>query len=262
MYSDDQVPQQSEELWKDCQQLLNDLIKEAPVKTKSLKIPARKTLDFTNGESFYILKDGLLKEYCDDTHLINHEENDLVGLQCLIDVPQTIIETDFAIIVDEYDVSEFLYYIASDKTRLENWNTYLVNLIQSFQLITCDYKKEEVLFSPDIREFKKDQKIIHQGETDNEVYTLINGSAAVMVNDTQVGEIIRDEIFGAIAALTNTVRTADVVATSDCLVMVVPSERFQNLLASRPEMVTKLIEDMARNIISSNEQIVSLSNNE
>ena len=41
--------------------------------------------------------------------------------------------------------------------------------------------------------------------------------------------------------------------------MVVPSDRFQTLLASRPEMVTKLIEDMAKNIISSNEQIVSLS---
>lgn len=72
-------------------------------------------------------------------------------------------------------------------------------------------------------------------------------------------EIIRDEIFGAIAALTATVRNANVIATSDCLVMVVPSDRFQSLLASRPEMVTKLIEDMARNIVSSNEQIVNLS---
>lgn len=259
MYSEDQISEQSEEIWQDCQQLLTELISQVPVKTESLKITARQTLDFDKGKTFYILKEGLLKEFYNKTHFVNYEEGDLIGLQCLMDKPQLAIKTDFAIIVDEYDVEEFLTYVGNNKNRLNQWNHYLANMIQSLQLMVCAYKKEEAIFHPDIREFKKGQHIILQGETGNEVYTLVNGSAAVVVDETQVGEIIRDEIFGAIAALTGTTRTADVIAISDCLVMVVPSEQFQSLLASRPEMVAKLIEDMARNIVSSNEQIVSLS---
>ncbi|MCP3851963.1 MAG: cyclic nucleotide-binding domain-containing protein [Gammaproteobacteria bacterium] len=259
MYSDDFINDQHEKLWAECRILLAELISEAPVKTTSLKIPARKILDFENNEFFYILKDGVLKEFYNNTQLVNYGEGDLIGLQSLIDRPQTQIETDFAIVVDEYDVDEFLFYVMSDRVRSKKWHAYLSNIIQVLQLIIGSYKKKEVLFQPVVREFKKGEHIIEQGDQGNEVYTLVNGSASVILNGTQVGEIQRDEIFGAIAALTQTVRTANVVATSDCLIMVVPSDHFQSLLTSRPEMVTKLIEDMARNIISSNEKILALS---
>jgi CRP-like cAMP-binding protein len=132
-------------------------------------------------------------------------------------------------------------------------------MIQSFQLIICSYKKDEVMFHPEIRQYSKGQEIIRQGGTDNEVYTLISGAADVIVDNTKVGEIQRDEIFGAIAALTDTPRTAQVMALSECTVLVVPADRFHSLLSSRPETVTKLIEDMARTIISSNEKIITLS---
>lgn len=205
MYSDDLVHEQSEALWAECRRILADLIAEAPVKISSLKIPARKVLDFENKEFFYILKDGVLKEFYNNTQLINYEEGDLIGIQSLIDRPQTQIETDFAIVVDEYDVDEFLTYITSDKVRLKKWHAYLSSIIQALQLIIASYKKEEILFQPIVREFKAGEYIIEQGDQGSEVYTLVNGSASVIINDTQVGEIQRDEIFGAIAALTQTI---------------------------------------------------------
>jgi len=73
-----------------------------------------------------------------------------------------------------------------------------------------------------------------------------------------VGDIRRDELFGAIAALTDTPRTATVKADVSCSVLVVPSTSFKALLTSRPDTVTKLIEDMARTIISTNDKILSL----
>ena len=101
--------------------------------------------------------------------------------------------------------------------------------------------------------------IIQQGSKDNEVFTLMSGAAQVIVNDTIVGEVKRDEVFGAIAALTGTPRTATVKAASQCSVLVVPDTHFKELLKSRPDTMTKLIEDMARTIISGNEKIVALS---
>ena len=74
-----------------------------------------------------------------------------------------------------------------------------------------------------------------------------------------VGEINTDEIFGAIAALTATRRTASIIAKTDCTALVVQSDRFKNLITVRPDTVTKLVEDMARTIISCNAKIVDLS---
>lgn len=259
MYSDDIIPQESQDLWQECQQLIKEIFAKAPIKNKDIKISSSTILDFNAHSSIYILKEGILKELLNGNHFINHEPGDLVGLQVFLNNKDSTIATDFAVVVDEYSLDDFLYHIASSKSRLRKWHTYLAKMQQAQQFIICDLMKDEVVFQPEIRQYEPGQKIIHQGETDDVVYTLISGSASVKVGDTQVGEVIPDEIFGAIAALTGTERTADVVADEECMVMAVPADRFQDLLSTRPETVTKLIEDMARNIVSSNEQIVSLS---
>jgi CRP-like cAMP-binding protein len=83
-----------------------------------------------------------------------------------------------------------------------------------------------------------------------------------MINNIQVGEINKDEIFGAIAALTNTRRNASIIATSACDTIVVKSDSFRSLLSARPDTVQKLVNDMARTIVSCNEKILELSVNE
>lgn len=259
MYSDSHIPEQCLALWQECQDLLSEIILSAPAKKTSLTLTSQSTLDFNHAQSLYLIKEGILKEYYNETLIINYEEGDLVGIQCLVNNNQTRTTTDFAVQVDEYDIVEFLKYVASDEKRLMKWHVYLANMIQSWQVLVGETAKGDVLFHPEIREYKAGEKIIEQGATDNEVYTLISGSAGVVVDGTQVGEIKCDEVFGAMAALTGTPRTADVIVKSDCTVLVVTSDRFQSLLVNRPETVAKLIEDMARMIVSSNEQIVDLS---
>ena len=101
--------------------------------------------------------------------------------------------------------------------------------------------------------------IIEENTDGDEVFTLMTGAAKVIINNTEVGKINKDEIFGAIAALTNTRRSASIVATSDCETIVVRSDRFRGLLAARPDTVQKLINDMARTIVSCNDRIMTLS---
>ncbi|MCG8611426.1 MAG: cyclic nucleotide-binding domain-containing protein [Pseudomonadales bacterium] len=101
--------------------------------------------------------------------------------------------------------------------------------------------------------------ILHQGDLADNVYTMLKGSAKVLVNKTEVGEIHEGEIFGAIACLTAGRRSATVMATSSCTVMAVPKEEFVELLHAQPETCLKLIETMANQIISMNAR---LSNSE
>jgi len=167
--------------------------------------------------------------------------------------------TDFAIVVAEYDTKELLNYIRADEERSHALVQFMSGMFHSYQLIASHYKQDDADFHPEIRQYDEGDIIIEEGGTDNEVYTLLSGAADVLVGDTQVGDIKRDEIFGAIAALTGTPRTAKVIATLECSVLVVASDRFQDLLEKRPDTVTKLIEDMARTIVAGNQKIVDLS---
>lgn len=248
-------------LWEDNQSLIHCFLDQAPIKTRMLQLPSETDIDLASTQSVYFIQEGILKEIYHDNICFNHETGDLVGADgILLDKPCRYL-TDFAIVVDEYDGLQLLEHIRHDETRTEAWNKYLMNLIMGYQSLLSEHIQKDVEFHPEIRQFRKGDVIINEGDNDNEVFTLITGAAEVKVGNTLVGTIKPDEIFGAIAALTGTLRTASVVAASNCTVLVVPSERFHNLLCTRPATAEKLIKDMARTIVSGNKQIVNLSSN-
>lgn len=246
-------------LWEDNQALIHCFLDQAPVKTRKLQLASETEIDLASTQSVYFIQDGILKETCYDNLTFNHEAGDLVGADGLLLDKPCSYQTDFALVVDEYDGLQLLEHIRNDETRTETWNKYLMNLIMGYQNLLSDHIQKDIEFHPEIRQYNKGDTIITEGDSDNEVYTLITGSAEVKVGSTIVGAIKPDEIFGAIAALTGTLRTASVMAASHCTVLVVPSERFHNLLCTRPATAEKLIKDMARTIASSNKQIVNLS---
>ena len=125
----------------------------------------------------------------------------------------------------------------------------------------CHFSHDNATVSPEFRVYKQGDVIIEEDTEGDEVFTLLSGTAKVMIKDIVVGQINRDEIFGVIAALTNTKRTASVIATSDCETVVIKSENFRDLLNTRPDTVYKLIHDMARTIVSSNNMVMDLSQN-
>ncbi len=260
MFTNEPCPDQCIHLWDECRSWAAKFLAGAPLKSENRRLTAESEVDFSQ-QSVYLIKEGLLRETLDSRIIINHEEGDLVGLDRLYLTQYTQISTSFAIIVDEYDGQVLVDYIQSDQQRLSAWNQYLISMFKAYQLLAASYNHEELEFRPEIREYEKDDVIIQEGATENEVFTLISGSAQVVVGDTPVGQVHRDEIFGAIAALTGTPRTATVIASSNCTVLVVQSDRFKHLLTTRPDTVEKLIEDMARSIVSSNEKIVALSMN-
>lgn len=258
MFHNLNIPDECGLLWRQCQSLVPELLKGCKPKTSDLIITTSQPID-TKVRSFYFIKKGTINEIYEGQVLVCYEENDLVWADALFHPKLTLLENDFAVTVDEYDADEFLDEIVNDKNKFVIWNQYLSALSQSYQLLMGHFSKQDVAFKPEFRYYQEGDIIIEENTEGDEVFTLLSGKAEVVIDNTVVGEINTDEIFGAIAALSNTRRTASVVARSDCETIVVKSDRFRGLLAARPDTVQKLINDMARALASCNDRIMILS---
>ena len=258
MYHNFEVPENCLNLWTTCRSLIPELLKGCTVKTSDLKIVKSKPIDPTVN-SVYLMKNGMISEMFQGQVMVNYEEGDLIGVDAIFNKKLTKFENDFAVTVDEYDGVQLLNEIFRDKGKFLIWNQFLSCLNQSQQLIISHLTKAEIEFNPEFRHYDSDDVIIEENTEGDEVFTLMSGSAKVMFNHTEVGSVEKNEIFGAIAAITNTKRTASIVATSSCETIVVKKDNFRDLLTSRPDTTQQLIGDMARTIVACNEKISHLS---
>ncbi len=258
MYHNLTVPENCNALWQECHSLVPDLLHDCTIKAKDLRINSENPID-PQSKSVYLVTEGVIYETFDEQLIVIHEKGDLVNADALSHLKVTAYITDFPATVDEYDGQQFIDTIAADKTKFQIWNQYLSCLSQSYQLLMSHFSRQDTEFLPEFRHYKKDKVIIEEGAESDEVFTLLSGSAKVIMNNEEVGEINKDEIFGAIATLTNTRRNATIIATTDCDTLVAKGENFRSLLSTRPDIVQKLITDMARTIVSSNEKIIELS---
>ena len=108
--------------------------------------------------------------------------------------------------------------------------------------------------------YQAGETIIHQGDTADRVYTLLEGSADALCDGVKVGEVHPNEIFGALAVFTRQPRMASVVATSDCTLLAVRKEEFIELIEHQPQICLGLIEEMAAKINQLNGQLRDLKN--
>jgi len=258
MYHNLEVPEICKSLWHECELLVPDLLAGCTVKLKGRIIDSGDPIDFQS-RSIYLITQGDIYETFDGQQIVIHEEGDLVNADAMSHPKLTAYETDFPAAVDEYDGQEFINAIAADEEKFKIWSQYLSCLSQSYQLLMAHFSRQDTDYLPETRQYKKDDVIIKEDEEGDEVFTLLRGSAKVISDDEEVGEIKKDEIFGAIAALTNTKRTASIIATSDCDTLVAKGENFRSILDTRPDIAQKLLQDMARTIVSGNERIIELS---
>ena len=260
MYHNIEVPENCLDLWKTCGSLVPELLKDCTVKTSDLKIVKSKPID-PSSKSVYLIKSGMISEVYQGAVIVNYEDGDLIGMDGLSQQKLTSFENDFAVVVDEYDGEKLMGEIFNNKNKFLILSKYLSCLSQSYQLLTSHFTQKEAAFNPEFRHYDDGDVIIKEGTEGDEVFTLMSGTTKVVSNNVEVGEINKNEIFGAIAALTNTKRTASIVATSNCETIVVKNDNFRGLLAARPDTIEQLISDMARTIISCNERITELSKN-
>lgn len=77
----------------------------------------------------------------------------------------------------------------------------------------------ELLRWSDWLEAKDGEVIIKEGDMDNDVYLLVDGSVAVVKAGKEIAELRHGELFGEIAYLAERKRTATVLAKGDCTLL-------------------------------------------
>ncbi|MBU8913328.1 MAG: cAMP/cGMP-dependent 3',5'-cyclic-AMP/GMP phosphodiesterase [Spirochaetales bacterium] len=93
-------------------------------------------------------------------------------------------------------------------------------------------KVQEFLSIIEHRHFKRGDKIIEEGSRGDYFYIIASGNASVMkanlVRQKQLGAF---EYFGEVALLTNSTRTADIVADTEIDAIAIPRNRFVNFVS-------------------------------
>lgn len=243
-----------------CKELVKRILQRVKPLRLNQKIMAQQVLfkDPQEKGKLYLLKDGPLNYTREGTVLFYFEEGDLVGLETHFQTARSEIKSDFAVNVDEYSYSDLKSAISTDSKLQELWDEYFTAQRGLLELIIGNLLKGEKDFTPMIRVFQTGERIIKQGDESKEVYTLFDGKAEVFVDGVKVGEVLPNEIFGALGALTDKARLADVVASANSMVLCLPKDSFIDLVQSRPHTVLNLVQDMARMIASLNEKVVNL----
>lgn len=261
MFTFSEATEEFEQFNNRAKNLVAEIVSDMPVKQQGKKLEAMKALydDPESENCLYVLKEGNLKFERDNRLLFVYDEGDLLGIERMFLKANGKAYAEFASTVDEYDKTEFLKTIAGKPELMASWTELLAAQLNLYGTLYSSALKEEIKQDAKFKSFQADDVLIQQNTQGKEVYIMLEGHADVFVNDTRVGEVLQDEIFGAFAAITNTPRTATVKATMPSTVLVMTTDNFKDLLETRPNAVIKLVDNMARIIIGLNQKVIEFS---
>jgi len=244
-----------------CKEIIRELLSIArpPFTRRTWKASQNISSDFFGkDECFYVIRSGAVRLSIQGSLFMLFEDNDLLGLDVHQNMSGTVLSSDMALEVDEVSKRSFLPMVLGNQMLSELWVEYLNLQARLFLELSASLLKGEKTFQPEVDQFDEGATIIQQGTTGNDVYTMVEGKADVMVDGVKVGEIGDNQIFGALAAFTNTPRSASIVAKSSCTVVTLKESQFVELMKSRPETVFTLCRDMAKTIVELNTKVVGL----
>ena len=255
------ISEQSEEFERlagEVKNLGGALAAALPVKEGGYLLPRDTNLLESSQGLFFVLREGMLAWEVAGKQLFFYEEGDLLGFEGGLGLPQAALKSDFAVRLDAYEAEHLRRKMRSDPGLAETFEEYLLKYLALATLAWQSLLRFEGDLSPNIRVFEAGEVIVEQNSPADRVLNLVKGHAEVYVDGVKVGEILEDEIFGALAALTDTRRTATVKATGRAEVLSLARENFVHLIESRPRTVLKMVQDMARTIVALNRRVVEL----
>ncbi|MHA7880568.1 MAG: Crp/Fnr family transcriptional regulator [Saccharospirillum sp.] len=211
-------------------------------------------------ENLFFLRQGTLQGYHQDRLCCHFESGDLIGLTDCYQLPSLRLVSDSSLVLEQYPADQVLRHAVSSREQQSIWTSYLITHIAVF-MDAFGNNKQEVDDAPNtgFLNFLPGDTIITEGDAAHDVFTILRGKADVFVKGAKVGEILQDEIFGAMAVFTNEPRSATVIAAEPCTILAVPKDEFITLIKSHPDTTLALIENMARNIQALNKKLTEQS---
>jgi CRP/FNR family transcriptional regulator, cyclic AMP receptor protein len=95
--------------------------------------------------------------------------------------------------------------------------------------------------------------VCRQGETGNEFFVIIDGTASVTIDGEEVNVLGAGDFFGELALLDGGERLASVTATSPLDVLVLSRSEFQSLLHAVPSLAVRMLHAIGARLRSAHE---------
>lgn len=247
-------------------QLINHL-QSLPARMLEGLEPAGPTLEITElqdtlgalpSNQLYLIESGLLQASIDERPVFFLCEGDLLGLHEGLELPACRFSCGDRVRLLPYSRSAALAHIHADAQRQELFTQYLCGQIALLSDALARLRQPELRPSTGFLHFAAGEELIHQGDEADNVFIIVEGHAEAFVDGHRVGDVQKDEIFGAMAVFTGELRSASVVASEPCTVMAIPKEQFISLMHSNPRIAHSLIESLARRVRLLNQEVTQL----
>lgn len=112
-----------------------------------------------------------------------------------------------------------------------------------------DDERQTVLDAAEVRAFERHQVLIPIGDEYQEIYCLLDGTAAVTAEDDRLLAVLGPgDTFGEIGFLRRIKRTANVVAQSDGRALVLSADAFERFLLQEPALAAKMLLNLSREL--------------
>jgi len=206
----------------------------------------------------FLIESGLVHARVDERLLFYLHEGDLLGLRRGIELPRWQLSSDSNLSLIPYQRAAVFRHVYADERRSELFLQYLVGQTVLLSDAVARLKQPEFRSSNGFRRVAAGEWLIRQGDEADHVFIIIEGHAEAFVDGYKVGDVPKDEIFGAMAVFTGEKRSASVIASEPSTVMLIPKDQFLSLTQSNPRIAQSLIESMARRIDLLNKEITRL----
>ena len=107
---------------------------------------------------------------------------------------------------------------------------------------------EEIVHIFDEAWFGQGERILRQGVSGSGFYIILEGTAAIRVNDVERSTLKPGEYFGEISCLLGDVPNADIVAATPLRCLVLPGGQLEGFLTAHPRVMYRLLQGEARKL--------------
>ncbi|WP_347902052.1 cyclic nucleotide-binding domain-containing protein [Pseudomonas purpurea] len=260
MYLLGEQPAYADALINHLQSIPTQLLEGLPPCGEALELESTDDLiAFLPGNQLFLLESGQLHGRVDERALFYLHEGDLVGLRQGIELPRCQLSSDEPLRLIPYKRADVFQHFYADSQRSELFVQYLIGQTALLSDAVTRLKQPEFRSSNGFRQVPAGEVLINQGDDADHVFVILQGHAEAFVDGHKVGDVPKDEIFGAMAVFTGEKRSASVIASETSTVMLIPKEQFLSLTQSNPKIAHSLIESMARRIDLLNKQINALN---
>ncbi|WP_339451872.1 Crp/Fnr family transcriptional regulator [Pseudomonas sp. EA_5y_Pfl2_R50] len=210
-------------------------------------------------DQLFLLTDGVINGCIGARPLFYWQEGDLIGLQQGDAWADWRLCSDGPLRLQPYRRKEVFRHLYADPERADLFLEYMLGQMAILAHAVADLKPREFRSTNGFKRVDAGEILIHQGDAADHVFVIIDGHAQAFVDGYKVGEVFKDEIFGAMALFTGEPRNATVIAREASTIMLIPSDQFLSMTRTNPKIAHSLIESMARRIGLLNKQITQLT---